>query len=269
VRPRLIALAIASLLFAPAGAGGLGLFSGRAAPTRQAGGGQEPDSTFRQLAGQLAQERLDGIEGGEARQEQALGILDRMVLETLNAGGEPKLDSLNQRLAKLITQQPLVGEGYRVVRLNGSPAVYALVVNFGLAGPSAVRIYGSTAGGYALAARIDRFAQKGFFDEYLELVPISAPATLFVVVTGRTDDLQTGAFTVWRMDGERLWALWSSEILQQSSYESGADGFRLTYCAQTDEDHPRVCRRMTRDRYVWDGAAWKRVEQTPLPVPKR
>ncbi len=237
--------------------------------TGQGSAGQEPESTFRRLAEQLAQERLDGVEESEARQEQALGILDRIVLEALNVTGAPKLDSLNQRLAGLITQQPLVGEGYRVVRLNGSPAVYALVVNFGLAGPSAVRIYRSAAGRYALAARIDRFAQKDFFDEYLEVVPVAAPVVLFVTVTGRTDDLQTGAFTAWRLDGERLQALWSSEILQQSSYESDADGFRLTYCAQTDEDSPRVCRRMTRDRYVWDGAAWKRVEQAALPVPKR
>ena len=259
MRPCLSALAVALLLFAPAGAG----------QTPQRSAAQEPEATFRRLAEQLARERLDGVEGSETRQEQTLGILDRMALETLNAGSEPNLDATNQRLAALVTQQPPVGEDYRVVRLGGSPAAYALVANFGLGGPSAVRIYCSAAGRYALAARIDRFAQKDFFDEYLELVPVAAPVVLFVTVTGRTDELETGAFMAWHFDGERLEVVWSSDILQQSSYESRPDGFRLTYCAQTDEDNPRICRRMTRDRYAWQGAAWKRVEQTPLPVPKR
>ncbi len=263
-----LAVAIALPLLVSAGPPALRPPAGRAVQTARPDQ-QKPVATFRRLAEQLAEERLGGAEGSEARQEQALGILDRMVLETLNGASAPELDALNQRLAALVTQQPPVGEGYRVVRLNGSPAVYALAANFGLAGPSAVRLYRSAAGRYALAARIDRFAQKDFFDEYLELAPVTAPQVLFVTVAGRTDDLQTGAFTAWLFDGERLKAVWSSEILQQSSYESRPDGFRLTYCAETDETNPRVCQRMVRDRYVWDGGAWKRVEQTPLPVPKR
>jgi hypothetical protein len=264
-----LAMAFALPLLASAGVADVRPLAGRAVQTSQRGEEQKPEAAFRRLAAQLAEERLGGVEGSEARQEQALGIVDRMVLETLNGGSAPDLDVLNQRLAALVTQQPPVGEGYRVVRLGGNPAAYALVVNFGLAGPSAVRLYRSAAGRYALAARIDRFTQKDFFDEYLELVPVTAPEVLFVTVTGRTDDLQTGAFAAWLFDGERLRAVWSSDLLQQSSYESRPDGFRLTYCAETDESNPRVCRRMTRDRYVWGGAAWKRVEQTPLVVPKR
>ncbi len=266
MRLRLAATAFAAVLLTLAGAPELrALVVGTGSPA-QAG---KPESEFARLAVRLVQQRLGGAEESEKLQEQALAILDGMALQTLNAPGDPNLEALNQRLAALVTQQPPVGENYGVVRLDGNPAAYALVANFGLGGPSAVRLYRGLAGRYALAARIDRFTQKDFFDEYLELVPIAAPVTLFVTVTGRTDELQTGAFVLWRFDGDRVKALWASDILPQSSYESRSDGFRLTYCAETDEDNPRVCRRMTRDRYVWDGAAWKRAEQTSLPVPKR
>ncbi len=239
----------------------------------QAAEAQKTSSEFTRLAARLAQQRLGGADENENLQGQALGILDNMVIETLNAAGEPNLDSLNRRLGTLAVQQPPVGESYRVLRLGGSPATYALAVNFGLGGPSAVRLYAAVAGRYVLVARIDRFAQKDFFDEYLEVIPIlssgGAPATLFVTVTGRTDELQTGAFTVWRLTARGAQAVWTSEILQQSSYESRPDGFWLTYCAETDEDRPRVCRIMMRDRFLWDGLAWRRVERANLPLPKR
>lgn len=230
---------------------------------------QKPESEFARLAARLAQQRLGGADEGEKLQEQALAILDGLVLEALNTPQGPDLEALNKRLAAMAIQQPPVGEDYRVVRLGGQPAAYALVANFGLAGPSAVRLYTTAGGRHGLAARIDRFTRTDFFDEYLELVPVTAPLTLFVTVTGRTDELQTGSFTAWRLDGNRVTPVWSSDILPQSSYESRPDGFRLTYCAATDEDNPRICRRMTRDRYVWDGTTWKRVEQTNIPVPKR
>ncbi len=257
---------MAALLLLPASAAALRPLLSDALEQVQA---QSPEPEFTRLALRLVQQRLAGAEENEKLQEHALAILDSMALEALNAPGQPNLEALNQRLASLVAQQPPVGEDYRVVRLGGPPAAYALIANFGLGGPSAVRLYGAVAGRYALGARIDRFAQKDFFDEYLELVPVAAPVTLFVTVTGRTDDLQTGAFTAWRFDGDRVGAVWSSDILQQSSYEPLPGGFRITYCAETDEDNPRLCRRMTRDRYVWDGGAWKRVEQTPVPVPKR
>lgn len=228
---------------------------------------------FAALAERLAAQRLAGGDEDRTLQERALALLDSLVLAGLNVPGEPSLDPLNQRLAALVTSQPVAGESFQVIKLGGRPMAYALAANFGLAGPSAVRVYSGPAGRYTLAARIDRFAQKDFFDEYLELLPISgptsAPATLFVTVTGRTDDLQTGSFSAWSFDGAQLRSVWSSDLLQQSKYEAGPDGFRLTYCAETDDDNPRLCRRMTRDRFVWDGTTWKRVEQTPVPVPKR
>jgi len=256
------------LLSALSGGAALCALAGWVAGASERFEAQDPNREFRRLAMQLADQRLAEAEGTQAVQEKALGILDAMVLEALNSSTQPDLEVLNQHLATLLTQQPPVGEGYRVLRLGGSPTVYSLVANFGLAGPSAVRLY-TAQGRYALAGRIDRFAQKDFFDEYLELVPLSAPVVLFVTVAGRTDDLQTGVYTAWQFDGQRLKSVWSSDLLQQSSYEAGPDGFRLTYCLQTDEDNPRACREMLRDRYVWDGGAWKRAEETPVPVPKR
>jgi len=268
LRPLTRATARALLRTALASGVALWAYAGGVAGATMRFEGQDPNREFRRLAEQLADQRLAEAEGTPAVQEKALAILDAMVLEALNSSTQPNLEGLNQHLAALVTQQPPVGEGYRVLRLGGSPAVYALVANFGLGGPSAVRLYAAR-GRYALAGRIDRFAQKDFFDEYLELVPLSAPAVLFVTVAGRTDDLQTGVFTAWQLDGQHLKAVWSSDLLQQSSYETGPDGFRLTYCVRTDEDNPRTCREMSRDRYVWDGGAWKRVEQTAVPVPER
>jgi uncharacterized coiled-coil protein SlyX len=268
LRPLTRVTARALLRSALAGGVALWAFAGWVTGSTERLEGQEPNREFRRLAEQLADQRLAEAEGTQALQEKALGILDAMVLEAVNSSTPPNLEGLNQHLAALVTRQPPVGEGYRVLRLGGSRAVYALVANFGLGGPSAVRLYAAR-GRYALAGRIDRFAQKDFFDEYLELVPLPAPVVLFITVAGRTDDLETGVFTAWQLDGQRLKAVWSSDLLQQSSYETGPDGFQLTYCVRTDEDNPRACREMSRDRYVWEGSAWKRVEQTVVPVAKR
>jgi hypothetical protein len=225
---------------------------------------QQPDVAFKRLAAQVVDQRLDGKEGNESQQEEALGILDRLVLAALNAPAVD-LNALNARLAKLVEQAPPVGEGYCVVPLGTGPRAYALAVNFGLSGPSAVRLYaGSAAGGYRRVARIDAFTQTDFFDEYLELLPLPGADAVFVTVTGRTDELETGSFAAWHFDGKRLKLLWSTDILQQSSYEAGPAGFRLTFCAETDEDRPRVCRQMVRERYVWAEGAWKRVEREPV-----
>ncbi len=269
MRPCLQAVALLGLLLAlPRGGNGRSLLLRSIGRVEQ----QQGDAEFRRLAERLSQQRLGGGEESEKLQEQALKILDVIAVQALSAPGDPDLAPLNQRLAALVTRQPAVGEDYRLVRLGGTPAAYVLVANFGLGGPSAVRVYSSTEGHYALTARIDRYAQSDFFDEYLEVVPIAGPGALFVTVVGRTDDLQTGVFTAWRVEDGRVRAVWRSEILQQSSYEARADGFRLTYCAETDESNPRACRRMTRDRYAWDGATWKRVESRNLgagPVPKQ
>src|SRR5207245_477609 len=99
---------------------------------------QKPESEFARLAARLAEQRLGGADEGQKLQEQALAILDGLALEALNAPQGLDLEALNKRLDAMATQQPPVGESYRVLRLGGQPAPYALVANFGLGGPSAV-----------------------------------------------------------------------------------------------------------------------------------
>jgi len=224
------------------------------------------DSTveFKKLAAQLSTARLDGAAESEASEEMALGILDKLAVAVLNGPASPDLDVANRRMSDLVSHVPPVGENYRLVRLGGSPAAYALVVNFGLSGPAAVRIYSNSSGHYALAARIDHFVEKDFFDSDVELIPVSAADPVFVIVAGRTDDLATGMFTAWRFDGRRALPLWSSDLLQQSSYEADGGGFHLTYCSEPDEDHPAVCRKMTRDVYGLQAGEWKRLETQDL-----
>jgi hypothetical protein len=233
---------------------------------------QAQQSEFSLLAERLAALRSAGGDEDQAAQDKALSMLDAIVLPALNAPGEPSLDALNKRLASLVTAQPIEGEDFRVLKLKGGAAAYALVANFSVAGPAAVRTYTGPAGKIALAARIDRYARKDFFDENLELIPIAGPPdaalSLFITVGGRADELRSGTFVAWSFGGALLRMVWSSDLLQQSSYEPAADGFRLTYCADPDDAHPGVCRRMTRDRYTWDGTNWNRVEHTPVPLPK-
>jgi hypothetical protein len=224
------------------------------------------DSTveFKKLAAQLSTARLDGGAESEASQEMALGILDKLAVAVLNGPASPDLDAANRRMADLVSHVPPVGENYRLVRLGGNPAAYAFIVNFGLSGPAAVRIYSNSSGHYALAARIDHFVEKDFFDSDIELIPVSTTDPTFVIVAGRTDDLATGMFTAWRFDGRRAVPLWSSDLLQQSSYEADASGFHLTYCSEPDEDHPAVCRKMTRDVYGLQAGEWKRLQTQDL-----
>ena len=221
---------------------------------------------FKRLAVQLSAARLDGSVESEVSQEKALGILDELAISSLS-GSSPDLEAANRRMANLVSHVPPIGENYHLVRLGGVPAVYAMVVNFGLGGPAAVRIYTATSGRYTLAARIDHFAQKDFFDSDVELVPVSEAEPVFVTVSGRTDDLSTGLFSAWRFDGHRAVALWSSDLLQQSNYEADATGFHLTYCGKEDEDkdHPSQCLKMTRDLYRFEAGEWKRVQTADLP----
>jgi hypothetical protein len=224
----------------------------------------DPTVEFKRLAAQLSTARLDGAPESEASQEKALGILDDFASSALSSSASPDLDAANRRMAELVSHVPPVGENYHLVRLGGSPAAYAMVVNFGLGGPAAVRIYSNASGRYALAARIDHFVEKDFFDSDIELIPVSTGEPDFVIVAGRTDDLATGMFTAWRFDGRRAVALWSSDLLQQSSYEADGDGFHLTYCSAPDEDHPAQCHKMTRDLYRLQGGEWKRIETKDL-----
>jgi len=224
----------------------------------------DPSIEFKRLAAQLSRARLDGAAESETSQEKALGILDGFASSVLGGSTPPDLDAANRRLGELVSHVPPVGENYRLLRLGGSPAAYAMVVNFGLGGPAAVRIYSNASGRYALAARIDRFVEKDFFDSDIELIPMSTAEPVFVIVAGRTDDLATGMFSAWRFDGRRAAPLWSSDLLQQSSYEADGDGFHLTYCSEPDEDHPAQCHKMTRDLYRLRAGEWKRTETKDL-----
>src|SRR5260370_30953032 len=117
----------------------------------------------------------------------ALGILDKLAIALLNGPASPDVDSANRRMADLVSHVPPIGENYRFVRLGGSPASYALVVNFGLSGPAAVRIYSNSSGYYGLAPTIDHFVQKGFFDSHVEFNPESRAPPLSQTVPRLTE----------------------------------------------------------------------------------
>ncbi len=221
-------------------------------------GGSDPTAEFKRICG----------DENEAQMEKALAYLGSIAVSVLNGPASPDLDEGNRRLAELASHTPLVGENYRLVKLGGTPATYAMVINFGLGGPAAVRIYAGGAGHYALVARIDHFVQKDFFDSDLELLPVSSSEAVFVTVSGRTDDLSTGMFSTWQYDGHRVASLWNSDLLQQSSYEADEMGFRLSYCSQVDDDRPSQCLKMSRDLYRFQGGEWKRIETADLPPPK-
>jgi hypothetical protein len=224
----------------------------------------DSNAEFKRLTADLSTARLNGAVENEAQQEKALAFLDSLASSLLDSAPAPDLDAANQRLASLVSHTPPIGENYRLVKLGGSPVVYAMVVNFGLSGPAAVRIYARDSNRYGLAARIDHFSEKDFLDSDIELVPVSTVEPVFVTVSGRTDDLSTGLFSVWRFDGHRAVPLWSSDLLQQSSYEAKGNEFYLTYCAQADEDHPAQCPRMTRDVYRLQAGEWKRTGTADL-----
>src|ERR1700722_3043619 len=198
-------------------------------PAQSAG---DAAAEFKRISQALSDARLGGASENQAQMEKALAYLDSLALSTLNVPGEPNLDGANRGLADLASHTPPVGENYRLVKLGGAPAAYAMVINFGLGGPAAVRIYAGGAGHYALAARIDHIVEKDFFDSDLELAPVSSSEAVFVTISGRTDDLSTGLFSAWRFDGQRLVALWNSDLVQQSSYQADFNGFRLAYCSQ-------------------------------------
>src|SRR5579863_2744493 len=130
---------------------------------------RDPVAQFRQIADELSAARQGGGEENQARMEKALAYLDSLAIPVLNVPPAPHLEETNQRFAGLAAHTPPVGENYRLVKLGGSPAAYAMVVNFGLGGPAAVRIYGSVDGRYSLAAKIDHFVQKDFFDSDIEI----------------------------------------------------------------------------------------------------
>jgi hypothetical protein len=227
----------------------------------------QQEAEFKHLVAEIAAERRSGQEENATLFEHALSLLDGMVLAALNAPGELNLEAINTELGRMVERQPAEGEEFKVYRLGGKRPAYALAANFGVSGPSAVRLYTPIADArYQLVARVDRFTQKDFFDDYLALIPVEASEPLFVTVTGRTDGLKSGAFIAWRLSGDKVAAVWSTDILPQSSYEATPGGIQLTYCADFAEDRPRDCRRMSRERFAWDGSKWQRVEQQNVPV---
>jgi hypothetical protein len=244
---------------------------------------QDEATEFKKRAAELAEQRLGGAEPNRALQDGALAILDGMVCRGLSAPGEISLEALNARLSSLVVQDPPLGESYQVLLL-APPRLFVLVANLGLAGPSAVRFYSRDAPHAAakkgesapcrLVGQIDQFTHSDFFDESLELVPLAASSAadeadaVFITISGRTDELRTGAFMAWRFHQGGLEKLWASEILQDSSYEITPGAFQVTFCADPDELHPRVCHRMVRERYRWESGAWSRIEQVDVPVKK-
>ena len=230
--------------------------------------GADAAAEFKRISQNLSAARLAGGDENEAQMEKALAYLDSIAVSDLNLAAGPSLDGANRGLQELTSHTPPVGENYRLVKLGGAPAVYAMVINFGLGGPAAVRIYAGGAGKYALAAKIDHYDQKDFFDSDLELVPVSNSESVFVTISGRTDDLSTGLFSAWQFDGHRVVVLWNSDLLQQSSYEADPDGFRLAYCSQVDEDRPSQCLKMSQDLYHFQSGEWKRIETADLPISK-
>ena len=222
-----------------------------------------PPPEFTQLADKLATDRSADAEESRASQEQALEMLDRAALPSLNVPSAD-LAALNQRFAKFVTREPPLGESFRVFALGGSPSSFALLADFGEAGPSAVRIYSGAPGKLSLAARIDRYSQTDFLDDYMELVPVPGSSAVFVTVAGRTDDFKTGVFTAWHFDGHQVEQVWTSDIITQSNYEVTPNGFQLDYCADDTPDDPRTCHDLRRERFVWQDGAWKQAESTKL-----
>ncbi len=268
----LAALVLASLLPGPASWRGLDERKpeGRPAQSSRAANVLPSIEEFGRAVADLRAAPPEAAASREAM-EQALKILDRVAIASLAGNGQDLLPVANQRLAGYVTRQPVAGEGYRLYRIKREPDVYALAANFGSSGPSAVRVYASTApaGPLGVAARIDRFSQKDYFDDYLELVGVDSRDAVFVTATGRTDELRSGWFAAWRFDGKGVAEMWSSELLPHSSYEAIPGGIAITYCADFDEANPAACRKMLRERHQWDGIAWKRVQQEEIPLTGR
>ncbi|MGH9795148.1 MAG: hypothetical protein ACRD5G_10270 [Candidatus Acidiferrales bacterium] len=229
---------------------------------------QDRAAQFRPLAAELAERRLAGGEESEGEQARALQLADAVVLGILNAGA-PTTDDVapSGSLETLLAQPPRVGESYQLMRL-GPPSRpwYLLAANVGLAGPSAVRIYARppSSAGYRLVARIDRFSQADYFDEFLSLALVAPAEGVFVTVTGRTDELETGGYIAWHFDGERLERLWATDLLERSRYEVAGGEFRVTYCEESDDDDPSRCARMLRERFAWRGGQWLTLERREI-----
>ena len=89
----------------------------------------------KRISGKLSAARLGGGDENEEQMEKALAFLDSIAVSDLNIPAGPNLDGANRGLAELTSRTPPVGENYRLVKLGGTSAAYAMVINFGLGGP--------------------------------------------------------------------------------------------------------------------------------------
>jgi len=133
---------------------------------RAQAGAAAPD--LHSLATQLAAERQsldpgqDNSAASRSLEDKALAVLDAIVLKALNAGASPDLNAINANLASLAGDDSAGGVSYEVVQLPGTNPVFALVANFSVAGPSAVRLYAGPAGQRVLVAQIDCYNPDNF-----------------------------------------------------------------------------------------------------------
>lgn len=225
----------------------------------------EMEETFRRLSAELAAARLDGDDTEEDDEERALELLDALVLGGL-AAPEPDLAALNRRLEALAAVPVRVGESYRLARLAPravGPRYYVLAVNFGFAGPAAARVYSCRNGDCRLAGSVDADYDAELFDENLVVHALDVDEPVFVLVTGRTDELSTGAFAAWRFTSAGLDRLWAVELSPRAEYEMLPDGIRVRYCAEPDLYRPEACVRMARESWAWRGGAWRQLPEPP------
>jgi hypothetical protein len=200
---------------------------------------------------------------------RALRILDSVVIASLGGRGKDTLLLTNQRLSAYVSREPAAGESYRLYQVGKE--AYALAANFGSSGPSGVVVYArpDPQAQLAVVGTIERFSQKDYFDDYLELVPVDLQQAVFLTVTGRTDELQSGWFAAWQFDGKAVVEMWSSELLPHSSYEAVSRGIVINYCADSDEQDPSVCRAITREAHLWDGTSWQVTQDKKVAAPRR
>lgn len=223
----------------------------------------EMEETFRRLSAELAAARLEGDDTEEDDEEHALELLDALVLGGL-AVAEPDLAALNRRLEALAAVPVRVGESYRLTRLaprGQGGRYYVLAVNFGFAGPAAARVYSCRDDDCRLAGSVDADYDAELFDENLVVHALDVDEPVFVLVTGRTDELSTGAFAAWRVSPAGLDRLWAVELSPRAEYEMLPDGIRVRYCAEPDLYRPEACVRMVRESWAWRDGAWRQLPE--------
>lgn len=226
----------------------------------------EMEETFRRLSAELAAARLEGDDTEEDDEEHALELLDALVLGGLVAAAEPDLAALNRRLEALAAVPARVGESYRLARLAPrapGQRYYVLAVNFGFAGPAAARVYSCCDDDCRLAGSVDADYDAELFDENLVVHALDVDEPVFVLVTGRADELSTGAFAAWRFSPAGLDRLWAVELSPRAEYEMLPDGIRVRYCAEPDFYRPEACVRMARESWAWRGGGWRQLPEPP------